>query len=107
MMGAGYCRAKSPTPSASKYPTCGGGWMPELFVPPERPLIRLRIVEAKRHQADIPLRAFHIALFEISAAAPKRAKDRGAVSWYYEDANQTRHAAELLSAQLETAINGP
>src|ERR1700729_4426629 len=53
----------------------------ELFrPPPKRPLVRLRIVEAKRHPADIPVRAFQIAVFEISAAAPKRANDRGAVA---------------------------
>ncbi len=53
----------------------------ELFrSPPKRPLMRLRIVEAQRHPDDIPVRAFYIGVFEISAAAPKRAKDRRAVA---------------------------
>src|ERR1700722_9746098 len=53
----------------------------ELFrSPPKRPLVRLRIVEAKRHQVNMPVRARHVAVFEISAAAPKRPKDRGAVA---------------------------
>src|SRR5580692_4934278 len=53
----------------------------ELFrSPPERPLVRLRIVEAKRHAADISVRAFQVGVFEISAPAPKRAKDRSTVT---------------------------